>query len=617
MSFKSKKDLSFHLRRGATVLCVVLALCAAGAQADWMSEMGFTQLQAQLGANMVTGAGITVAQVEAETALNGPYMPDTTYTDFAGKTFTDMSLEGGGVSSHATSVGDCLYGNSNMSPGITTIDVYEAGDFINNWLNFSLGAPLRMSERVANFSWIGSYGSTPAGIADDTQALQRFDYMLTQSHLLAVIATNNGASSTIPTLLTSSYNGITVGLTNGNDATGYTTIDGAGRIEPDIVSSGPLSGETSFVTPMVGSAAALLYQAANLDPTLTAARYQPEVIKAILMAGATKSQFPTWTRTPVHPLDMTYGAGELNVYNSYNLLKAGQHTASSTSTVGNTGWDYASATQGSNRYYYFDVTGNITDQLSVMLTWDEVITNARSNVWNPTVTLPNLDLKLYGASGFTLGSMIDSSVSAVDNLQCIYQTALLPGRYALEVSSLYSGNANYALAWQSIITTYLPGDTNHDGVVNSLDIDAIYQHLTVAPSTYLGTWPRPLLTWSPALTQYDPAGLGSVSQADVTYELNNYFHTNYGDANLDGATDFADFQALLNHWQQSGAGWAGADFNGDGVTDFMDFQILLNYWNPAGWNFAPSASQTPEPATLAIVLAGGLFVLLRRQRRSA
>jgi hypothetical protein len=306
----------------------------------------------------------------------------------------------------------------------------------------------------------------------------------------------------------------------------------------------------------------------------------------------------------------------LNVYNSYNLLKAGQHAASSTSTVSSTGWDYASVTQGSNQYYYFDVTGNSSDQLSVMLTWDEVITNARSYLWIPTVTLPHLNLKLFGANGFTLGSMIDSSVSAVDNLQCIYQTALLPGRYALEVSSL-SGSANYALAWQSAITSYAAGDTNHDGVVNSLDIDAIYQHLTVAPSSYQGTWPRTLLTWSPALAQYDPAGLGSVSQADVTYELSTYFLTSYGDADLNKATDFADFQALLNHWQNLGAGWAGGDFNGDGVVDFLDFQILLNYWNPGGWNVAPSVSQTPEPATVALLLAGGLFVLLRRQRRRA
>ena len=35
----------------------------------------------------------------------------------------------------------------------------------------------------------------------------------------------------------------------------------------------------------------------------------------------------------------------------------------------------------------------------------------------------------------------------------------------------------------------------------------------------------------------------------MTFELNHYFHTSYGDANLDTFTDFIDFQALLDHWQ--------------------------------------------------------------------
>ena len=74
---------------------------------------------------------------------------------------------------------------------------------------------------------------------------------------------------------------------------------------------------------------------------------------------------------------------------------------------------------------------------------------------------------------------------------------------------------------------------------------------------------------------------------------------------------------MLNHWQDTGAGiaWAQADFNGDGVVDFLDFQILLNYWNPApSWNIAPS-SQTPEPASVSLILLGGM-ALLRRSRKA-
>ena len=100
----------------------------------------------------------------------------------------------------------------------------------------------------------------------------------------------------------------------------------------------------------------------------------------------------------------------------------------------------------------------------------------------------------------------------------------------------------------------------------------------------------------------------------MTYYLHYYCNTNYGDANLDGNTDFTDFQILLDHWQTSGPsiGWAEGDFNGSYTVDFLDFQILLDYWNPGGWNFAPA--QTSEPATLTLLLLGGL-TLLRRGRK--
>jgi hypothetical protein len=106
---------------------------------------------------------------------------------------------------------------------------------------------------------------------------------------------------------------------------------------------------------------------------------------------------------------------------------------------------------------------------------------------------------------------------------------------------------------------------------------------------------------------------GVINQADFLGVLNGYFRTSYGDANLDRATDFADFQILLNHWQNSGAGvgWADGDFNEDGVVDFLDFQILLNYWQPGGWNFAQS--ELPEPASLSLIVLGGLALFRRKK----
>ena len=98
-------------------------------------------------------------------------------------------------------------------------------------------------------------------------------------------------------------------------------------------------------------------------------------------------------------------------------------------------------------------------------------------------------------------------------------------------------------------------------------------------------------------------GDGVVNQSDVDYLVRTILHTNYGDANLDGKTDFLDFQILLDHWQVTGVGWAEGDFNGDTKVDFLDFQTLLDYWNPGGWSSATAL--VPEPATPVLSGEGG------------
>jgi len=215
-------------------------------------------------------------------------------------------------------------------------------------------------------------------------------------------------------------------------------------------------------------------------------------------------------------------------------------------------------------------------------------------------------LNVNNLSGFGVGvyTLIDYS-GQLSGAGLTKGTMPTVGNYKYTIDTTVPNEINLDVA-----TAYVLYDTNRDGSVNSLDVDAIYQNLTVAPATYSGTWPRAL---KPYQAQYDVNGDGSVTTADVTYELNHYFLTSYGDADMNKATDFQDFQILLNHWQAtgSGVGWATADFNGDGVVDFLDFQILLNYWNPGGWNIAPS--QTPEPASLTLILLGGLALLRRKK----
>ncbi len=97
------------------------------AAADWKSDIGYTKLKAELGAQLPTGAGVPVTQVEAA-GSNGSYLPGTN-SEFTGKTFTP-TLDPNNVSGHATAVGQNFYGNSSsLAPGITNISCYEASDW--------------------------------------------------------------------------------------------------------------------------------------------------------------------------------------------------------------------------------------------------------------------------------------------------------------------------------------------------------------------------------------------------------------------------------------------------------------------------------------------------------
>jgi hypothetical protein len=100
-------------------------------------------------------------------------------------------------------------------------------------------------------------------------------------------------------------------------------------------------------------------------------------------------------------------------------------------------------------------------------------------------------------------------------------------------------------------------------------------------------------------------------------------HTRYGDANLDGVVNLADFNRLAGSFGQTGRFWVQGDFNYDGVVNLQDFnRLAANFGLSAGpdgvvdpSDWAALAAAVPEPAGSAVVLWAGVLLMGRRQRR--
>jgi hypothetical protein len=104
------------------------------------------------------------------------------------------------------------------------------------------------------------------------------------------------------------------------------------------------------------------------------------------------------------------------------------------------------------------------------------------------------------------------------------------------------------------------GDLNIDGVVDSEDIDLLYDAVA-ANSTDTG---------------FDLNGDNVLTQADVDYLVRTVLGTEYGDANLDGSVDATDATIAGGNLFTTG-NWANGDFDGDGSIDGRDFNMLNRY----------------------------------------
>ena len=96
------------------------------------------------------------------------------------------------------------------------------------------------------------------------------------------------------------------------------------------------------------------------------------------------------------------------------------------------------------------------------------------------------------------------------------------------------------------------GDWDGDGLVEAADIDELFANLG-----------------DPA---YDLDGDGDADSDDVDYLIHEVLGTEYGDANLDGLVEGADYTLWADNYLQPG-GWAEGDLTGDGFVEGADYTI--------------------------------------------
>jgi len=99
-------------------------------------------------------------------------------------------------------------------------------------------------------------------------------------------------------------------------------------------------------------------------------------------------------------------------------------------------------------------------------------------------------------------------------------------------------------------------------------------------------------------------------------------YTYYGDADLNGVVNGADYQQIDGGFGSHLTGWSNGDFNYDGVVDGSDYSLIDNTFNQLATTGAgplaiiaasAATNSVPEPATLGL-LAIGAFASLSRRR---
>ncbi len=444
MRLADRRIVSTALVVGTLILVSALVRPAIQQAGFAAPQDGLDRLRRKMGGFTPDGSGVTVLQVEASGKEGWSLDP-------ASPKFRGIAIEpvapGASPGGHANMVATAML---SLSPRLAKICTASSDWFMNELLQVGRPAsprPLPSGARIAFCAWVASV----AGDAGN-DVLRRADWLIVNSPFLLVAGQSGNAS-----LMAAGYNSIAVGGANERANAGTPQgVDGPGRCKPEIVTG---EGAASPATGRVAGAAAMLLDAAERLPRLREQpdAQRPELLKAVLLAGATRKE--NWTnlatdeaappvRAAAHPLDRAVGAGTLDVARAVGILAAGR--PDSGAPLGLSGWEVLEwpATDPGKP---IEVSRTIrlerdAGELAIVCCWNRIVLDGAQ--WR----LADIDLSIERIGDAApavewASSGNDASESRIDNVEMILLRDIRAGEYRITVRLRDGDPVPAAIAW--------------------------------------------------------------------------------------------------------------------------------------------------------------------------
>lgn len=387
---------------------------------------------------------------------------------------------------------------------------FQSADWVIDGLGFAVANGANVINLSLNMFSATSHGNTRLDLAAD--------WVASELGIPVVACAGNisqaSGGSVLPRAPGAAFNVLSVGRTTRNFGHDYGWVDSDsafgptsdGRSKPDLVAPGNaittlnddwevLSGEADDYRNQSGCSFAAPHVTGLIAQQLEYGKAQgwsqnPLVVRATLLNSAEKvydRRGESWRQTLVEqggawritrPLDNESGAGQID-----GLALADQYLAgeSPPGEVAEIGWDFNTIVGQNWVDYQLPAELPWGERLSATLTWARPVRRVDLNSnglidsgdsFTASGSLGNLDLELLRD-----GVPLIVSASAVDNVEHLFWRLVEPGQYTLRVQRQFVDGAapgdEYAVAWRTLITPPVPGDTNGDDRVDLLDLNAV------------------------------------------------------------------------------------------------------------------------------------------------